>query len=151
MGLPIATLILNLADDGGVKWRFLTWTAVVIAAAGAVALISDAVVAGLGQASGLAGVIVGFCELAALVLGVAGWASRRREASACKGVIPDVAATDAHPVEAASIANTQAGKDHKYVVDARGTAGLQVGDGNIQHNDFRSLTDRRQRGSAGGG
>jgi hypothetical protein len=102
-------LILNLADDGGVKWRFLIWAAAVIAAAGAVALISDAA-AGLGQTSGLARVIVGFCELAALVLGVAGWASRRREVSVCRRVILDVAATDARPVEAASTAGTKAGE-----------------------------------------
>jgi hypothetical protein len=54
----------------------------------------------------------------------------------------DVAATDAYPVEAASTASTastagtKAGKDRKYVVDARGAAGLQVGGGNVQHDAF---------------
>lgn len=67
------------------KWRVLIWVAVgagVVAAAG---LAVDVAVAGMDRASGLAGVLVGFCELGALVLGVAAWAAERRAVGGQEG------------------------------------------------------------------
>jgi len=105
-------------------------------------------VAGLGQASGLAGVIAGFCELTAFLLGVAGWVGKRRAASASED-IPDAAATRTPPVKVSSTSNTETEKSAKYVVDARGARVLQIGDRNAQYNDFpRGAPDRWQSGSA---
>jgi hypothetical protein len=120
-------------DDAEVRWSVLTWLAVAIALAAAACLAVDIAVAGPGQAAGLAGVIAGFCELAALVLGVAAWAARRQ-------------ATDNHSGRSASRVAEKDGETaptaregaDKYVVDSRQARGIQVGDGNTQHNDFRS-------------
>lgn len=130
----------------GVKWRLLIWAAAVIAVVGAVGLSLDAAVAGLKQASGVAAVIAGFCELAAFLLGVAGWAGKRRGVST-GGDIPDAAAARTLPDDVGPKASTETGKRAKYVVDARDVGVLQVGDRNIQRNDFRRASpDRQQSG-----
>jgi type VI protein secretion system component VasK len=114
------------------RWRVLVWGAVVIAAAAAAGLALDVTVVGTGKAAALAGVIAGFCELAALVLGVFAWAGQRRAAAASreeKETSPVAAARD----DSGGADATQAGVDTKYVVDARRAAGVQVGEGNTQH------------------
>jgi RIP homotypic interaction motif len=142
-------------DDGTVKWRVLTWVAVVVAVAAAADLVADLAVGGPGKASALAGVIAGFCELGALVLGVSAWAGQRRSASEQASEQREPA-TPHEPERAAperdgagAAPESAPGPDSasgKYVVDARLAQGVQIGDGNTQRNDFRrhdSGTDER--------
>lgn len=122
-------------DNGHMRWRVVTWTAVAIAAAAAIGLGVVAGLRGLDKAAGLAGVIVGFCELGALVLGVAAWSAERRGAGrepdprssrVCdEGQAPP--APPGPPVPAAPRAG-------KYVISAETIEKSQVGDGNIQYN-----------------
>jgi hypothetical protein len=124
------------------KWRLLLWSAALLAIAGAAGIVADAAVAGVGKASGLAGVIAGLCELAGLVLGVAGLTGRRR------AVLPDGDSRDGSPAGPAAAdpsRGTGGGTGGRpiYVVDARESSALQVGDGNLQHNDFRRTGRRR--------
>jgi hypothetical protein len=121
---------------GSVKWRLLAWVAVVMAAGAGIGLGVDVAVAGLDKASGLAGVIVGFCELTAFALGVAAWAGRRRVASIATEE-PDAVPMDTSVTEVSRLAAGTVEKRGKYVVDAPNSKGLQIGDGNIQRNDFR--------------
>jgi hypothetical protein len=117
--------------------RVLLWVAVLVASGAAAGLAIDVVIAGTSEAAGLAGVIAGFCELAALVLGVAAWAGERRAADArAVEAVKDVSSAVAAGGRSASPADGQR-RDGKYVVDARGAEGLQVGDGNTQHVVFR--------------
>lgn len=100
------------------------------------ALGADAGVAGMDKASGLAGVIVGFCELAALIMGVTAWASRRRTA----GVDEDFD-DSGKPPKTANAMEASKGRGHaggpKYVVDLRGSQAASVGDGGIHYVDLR--------------
>jgi hypothetical protein len=122
---------------GVMNWRLVTVLAVVIAAAAGAGLGVDVVVAGTARASGLAGVIVGFCELVALVLGVASWAAHRREARERHASGLPEASEVPVPVAPESAADARPGNaSPKYVVDARGAHGVQVGDHGIQHNEF---------------
>ncbi len=124
-------------------WRVLTWLAIVIAAVAAVSLGVDAVVAGLGKAAGLAGVIAGFCELGALALAVTGWAGHRREAAERPAPEPARGPERTEPAQQAGQAGTPpGGGSGKYGVDARQAEGVQIGDGNTQHNDFRRNSGR---------
>jgi hypothetical protein len=116
-----------------VKWRILLYLAVLIAAAAAAGLGVEVAVAGPGPAAGLAGVIAGFCELGALLLGVAGWAAQhragdRRAAGARHQPDPDDSGLAA--------GNAAADAVGKYVVDARHARGVQIGDRNVQRNEF---------------
>lgn len=113
----------------GVRWRVLMWAAVVIAAVAAAGLGAMVAVAGVDKAAGLAGVIVGFCEVAALLVAVVGWAGDRRAAATDR---PGAAAAPAGTAVLPPPAGTA-----KYVVDASNAQGVQTGDGNTQHNDFR--------------
>jgi hypothetical protein len=127
------------------KWRLLLWSAALLVIAGAAGIVADAAVAGVGKASGLAGVIAGLCELAGLMLAVAGLAGRRRAA------LPGGDSRDGSPADPAAAGPSRgAGGETegrpKYVVDARESSALQVGDGNLQHNDFR----RADRSGAAG-
>ena len=121
------------------KGRLLVGLAVTIAVAGAIAIGVDAAVAGIDKAAGLAGVIVGFCELAALALGVAGFMADRREGRS-KGERPgvgEVAAAATSPSAPASGAPADGpAVQGKYVVDVRDASGVQIGDHNVQHNEF---------------
>jgi hypothetical protein len=123
-------------DDGKVKWRVITWLAVAIAVAAAIGLGADTAIDGTASAAGLAGVIAGFCELGALTLGVAGWAGQRREPGERPApggsLAPERGAEKSEEASA-----TQTDTPGKYVVDARQAQGVQIGDGNVQHNDFR--------------
>jgi hypothetical protein len=123
------------------RWRAVTWAAVAIGVAAALALAVDAVVGGIDEAAGLAGVIVGFCEIGALLLGLAGWAAERRRAG------PDSTATD-HDVAAAdppaagegrpapaSPAPPPTADGPKFSITADRIEKSQFGDGNIQIND----------------
>jgi hypothetical protein len=123
-----------------VNWHVLTRLAVAIAAAAAIGLGIDVAVAGTTQAAGLAGVIVGFCELGALVLGVGSWAARRQEAGDQR---------DSHPPEVPERAGQEAdgivppvSPSAKYIVDTRQAQAVQIGDHSTQHNDFRSELGR---------
>jgi hypothetical protein len=111
---------------------------VVLGLAGAVGLGADAVVAGVDRASGLAGVVAGFCELAAFVLGVTGWVARRRTAlSSADGRGDDAAGSGSDEVGPG--AGAEAAARAKYAVDVREARGLQIGDHNIQQNEFRGV------------
>jgi hypothetical protein len=116
--------------------RLLAGVAVVIGIMGAAGLGVDVAVVGVGRASGLAGVMAGFCELAALVLGVAGWACKRRAAVA-GATGPGAATAGGKAPEVIQGGTGEIGGDAKYAVDARDVRGLQVGENNIQRNDFR--------------
>jgi hypothetical protein len=112
----------------------------VAAVAAAADLVADLAVGGPGKASALAGVIAGFCELGALVLGVSAWAAQRRAASGQAGDQRE----PADPPGPQRSAPGQNGADAvpqsapgKYVVDARQAQAIQIGDGNTQRNDFR--------------
>jgi hypothetical protein len=130
-----------LVDNAHVKWRLLVWTAAVIATGGAVGLGADIVLAGVNKSAGFAGVIAGFCELAAFALGVAGWAGGRRAALA-GGNTRDTCAVSA-PAEPSHAASRATEGDAKYTVDARGAQGVQIGDNSFQHNDFRRASPGR--------
>jgi hypothetical protein len=128
------------------KWRILLGLAALIAATAAVGLGVEVAVAGPGQAAGLAGVIAGFCELGAVLLGVAGWAAQhraggdRRAAGAPGGPDPDESGLAA--------GNAAVGAAGKYVVDARHARGVQVGDRNIQRNEFGGSVTAGEVGGA---
>lgn len=109
----------------------MTWSAVVLGATAVVGLGADVLIAGPDVAVGTAGVIVGFCEVGALVLGVVGWARDHQEA----GHRPNHEDTRVAREEADRPVPPEI--PGKYVVDARHARGVQVGDGNTQHNDFR--------------
>jgi hypothetical protein len=123
---------------GPVRWRILWWAAAALAAAGGAGLLAEVATAGLGRAAGLAGVIGGFCELGALVLGVAGLARDRRSA---RGSAADAAAAPAPGPEPSSPGSQ--GAAVKYVVDSRGAAGVLIGDGGIQVNESGGWPGRR--------
>lgn len=108
----------------------------IIAAVAAVGLGIDVAVAGTTQAAGLAGVIVGFCELGALVLGVVSRAAQRHEAKEQQASsLPDAPGTAPQEPER----NAQPGNaSGKYVVDARQAQGVQIGDHGIQRVEFRT-------------
>jgi hypothetical protein len=135
-----------------VKWRVLVWVAVLIATAAAVVLGVVAVEEGLTAASGLAGVIVAFCELAAVVLAVIGWVGKRRPVSDTRKdetrtrSVPSAGPDDAHK----HLADGRGGG--KYVVNLGDNAqGTVIGDGNILHNDLRySNRDHEYRSEESG-
>lgn len=121
-----------------VKWRVLVWAAVLIAAAAAVVLGVVAVEEGLTAASGLAGVIAGFCELTAVALAVIGWVGKRRSVTDTrKEETRATSAPSAGPHDANQhLADGRGGG--KYVVNLGDNAqGTVIGDGNILHNDLR--------------
>ncbi len=122
------------------KGRVLIGLAVTIAVAGAIAIGVDVAVAGIDKAAGLAGVVVGLCELAALVLGVAGFMADRRGESrgeTDRQVSGDAAAVAAAPRAPASVSQADGPAVHgKYVVDVRDASGVQIGDNNVQRNEF---------------
>jgi hypothetical protein len=117
-----------------VRWRVLSWTALAIGAVAAVGLGVDIAVAGPDKASVLAGIVVGFCELVGAVLAMITWSGERRSADAS---VRDVSAP-------ASDSGGTKPATGKYVVDARGAAGVQVGDGNVQHVDARPVPAPRR-------
>jgi hypothetical protein len=142
-----------------VNWRAVTWLAVAVMVAAAVGLALDAGLAGVTQASGLAGVIVGFCELGALLLAVVSWTAERRRASAepdpapAAAVTPEPAAATpepAPPQTAPPQTATPEAAPAKYVVDLRDAHGVQVGDHNIQHNVYGRDVFRRGPGQPDG-
>jgi hypothetical protein len=102
-----------------------------VAAVAAVGLGVAVAVAGVDKAAGLAGVIVGFCELGALMLGVVGWVGQQRAAAGTPG--PEVAAVSGSAAEP----KPPTAQPATYVVDARQAQGVQTGEGNTQHNDYR--------------
>jgi hypothetical protein len=115
-----------------VRWRLLVWLAVAFALAAAAALGADVVVVGPDKAAALAGVIAGFCELGALVLGVVGWMGERRVAGdrSGSGVAYVGGKGREGPVADARVS------EGMYVVDSRHARGVQVGDHNFQRNAF---------------
>lgn len=121
---------------GGVKWRLLAVAAAVIGLVGAAGLGVDVAVAGVDRASASAGVIAGFCELTAFVLGMTGWVAKRR--TALTGAdSPGATAAGGRAADVNHEASGETEGSAKYEVDARDTRGLQIGDHNIQRNDFR--------------
>lgn len=121
------------------RWRLLLWVAVVTATAVAAGLAVDVAVAGTGPAAALAGIIAGFCELAALLLGITAWVGGRQASAKiqqAKGT-PSAGGSNSSPKPA--VANKR-GQDGKYVVDARGATGLQIGESNTQHIVLRRPT-----------
>lgn len=101
----------------------------------AVGLAVDVAAAGMEQATGLAGVIVGFCEIGVLVLGVAAWAAERRSSPL---VSARAAATSApEKGEEGSGADAARGSpvgNGKYVIITEKIDRSQIGDGNSQYN-----------------
>src|SRR2546421_6826117 len=114
------------------RWRLLRWVAVVIAAAAAAGSAVDVAVPGTDQAAALAGVIVGFCELAALLLGVTAWVGER-QASAMAKQAKGMSYAGSTSSSLKTPAADKRSPDGKYVVDARGAIGLQVGENNTQY------------------
>lgn len=86
-----------------------------------------------GSGVGLAGIIVGFCEPGALVLGAASWAGERRAGDARR----EPGGPGAPKKSRAGMVSGAGGSVRRYVVDARRALGVQAGDGNIQRNEFR--------------
>lgn len=104
--------------------------------AAAVGLGVDIVVAGISRAAALAGVIVGFCEIGALLLALAAWVAERRERPA-RGLPP------AHgPTGQEDAAAGPAVTSPKFVVDAGQAGVVQIGDHGIQHVHARSEPGR---------
>jgi len=126
-----------------VRWRAVVWVAVALGVAAATSLVVDVALNGTGKASGLAGIIVAFCELGALVLGVTAWAAERRTAAGKSSPGRPGRARDPDLEEPRHARPAGSGK---YVVDARGVKGLQVGDGNIQRNIFHQPLRDQQSG-----
>jgi hypothetical protein len=139
--------MLVMADNSDVRWRLLVVAAGVIGFVGAAVLGADAVVAGVGTAAGLAGVMAGFCELAAFVLGVTGWAARCKTALNAAGNPGEATASDSAD-EVARATRQDPGERARYGVDARNACGLQIGDHNFQRNDFRHATSGLDVGEA---
>jgi hypothetical protein len=121
------------------RWRFLIWLAALIAVAAAAGLVADVAVAGIGAAATLAGVIAGFCELVAVVLGVSAWTAERRSSGTGRRAENAGSGASARSASETLVPATH-GDDGKYVVDARGADGLQIGDGNTQHIIFGRAT-----------
>lgn len=120
----------------GVKRRILLRTAAIIAVAASAGLVVDATVAGLNQAAAVAGVVAAICGFAALLLGVAGWAGERQRAEAGNEV--SAANQPGDSVQATGDTRISAERPAaKFIVDVHSADGVQVGDGNTQHNDFR--------------
>ena len=90
------------------------WFAAVLAAAAAIALAVDIAVEGVDNAAGMAGVLVGFCELGALVLAVAGWASEHRE-SASPEPDADASAVETRDRNGLADRRTRAGRSESPV------------------------------------
>jgi len=134
----------RIGYDFDVRWRVLVWAAVLIAAAAAVALVVVAATAGLTAASGLAGVIVGLCELVAVALAVIGWAGRRRPSAAAGEEGTSTSAPSAgQPDPGQGLA---AGRSSgKYTVSLGDNAqGVMIGDGNVQNIARYSRSDRAE-------
>jgi hypothetical protein len=131
------------SDDYGMRSRVLVWVALMIAAAAAAGLAVDVAIAGTSNATGLAGVIAGFCELAAVVLGIAAWAGERRVAEEGRQA-ENASSTATADGESTTRAEVPHGEDRKYVVDARGAEGVQVGNSNTQYVISRSASPGRQ-------
>ena len=131
------------------KWRVLVRAAVLIAAAAAVMLGVVAVTTGLTAASGLAGVIVGFCELVVVALAVIGWAGERRSATAAGKEGTSTSAPSAgRPAPGQGPASGHSGG--KYAVTVGGNAqGIMIGDGNVQNVDLRHSHRDRAHPEAG--
>lgn len=123
------------------KWRVLIWCAGAVAALAAVALVIDVAVAGWDQAAGVAGVVVAFCELAAFALGVAAWAGESRRTAATSATTDPAVDTPGSTVPTTGVPVSAAPEGAgKYTVDARDARAVQIGDGNVQHNDVRPPT-----------
>ena len=108
-----------------------------IGAVTVVGLGVDIVVAGPDEAAVLAGIVVGFCEVVGAVLAVSGWAGERRSAEPAETAEPAIrqnSVPESQPIAAGGDDDSGGGK---YIVDARGATGVQVGDGNTQHIDAR--------------
>lgn len=129
------------------RWRVLLWAALAIGATAAVVLGVDIVVAGRGAASGLAGIIAAFCELVAVVLLVTSWVGERRSAATRRairdGSVPEPGASA--PVDEPVIGGATSPGGAKYVVDARGATGVQIGDGGVMHVDARRTPPQRRQ------
>jgi uncharacterized protein (TIGR02588 family) len=75
-----------MVDDVSMRGRALVWITVGVAACGVAGLGAYLAVAGLTEASAVAGVIVAFVELAALVVGIYGVTRERRSAGGSQAV-----------------------------------------------------------------
>ncbi|MCZ4120282.1 hypothetical protein [Streptomyces sp. H39-S7] len=118
------------------RWRLLIWVAVGIGAAAAAGLGVDVAVAGLDRASGLAGVMVGFCELGALALGVAAWAAERRAAAgqADLGAITEGTDSAGGGEHLGGRREVPEAGEGSYVINADKIDRSQFGHGNTQRN-----------------
>jgi len=123
---------LHTERDCCMRWRLLRWVAVIFATAAAAGLAVEIAVAGTEQAAALAGVIVGFCELAALLLGVTAWVGERQTSAKAQQAKGTPSAGNISSGSKTPVADKR-GQDGKYVVDARGATGLQVGENNTQN------------------
>jgi hypothetical protein len=114
------------------RWRLLRWVAVIIATAAVAGLAIDVALAGTDKAAALAGVIAGFCELAALLLGVTAWVGERQASARAQQAKGTPSAGRTSSGLKTPVADKR-GQDGKYVVDARGATGVQVGENNTQN------------------
>lgn len=130
------------------KWRVLVWAAGLIAAVTAVILGVVAVTAGLAAASGLAGVIAGFCELVAVALAVIGWSGRHRPTT---GAAKEWTSTSAPSAErpALGLGSASSHSGSKYEVTVGDNAqDFMIGDNNVLNIDHRhSHGGRAYRGT----
>jgi hypothetical protein len=124
----------------------MLWLAAGIAVGAGAGLCAEIAVEGVSQAAGLAGVIAGFCELGALVMGVAGLAGEHRitRGDAERTAVAPALETAGKVVEAG--AENQAGK---YTVDLRQARMVQVGDHSFQLNHLYSQAFSRGQDGAG--
>lgn len=137
-GSPAGSKAFYTERDYSMRWRLLRWIAMIIATAAATGLAVDVAVAGTGQAAALAGVIVGFCELTALLLGITAWVGKRQASAKAQQVKGAVSTGNTASGSETSVAKRT--QDGKYEVDARWATGLQVGENNTQHIVLRSPT-----------
>jgi hypothetical protein len=128
--------VLGIGYGSGVKWRVLVWAAVLIAAGAAITLGVIAVTSGLTASSGLAGFIVGFCELLAVTLAVIGWAGQHRpSADEEKEKTSASVSSSGQPDAGQGLAPGRSGV--KYAVTLGNSArGVMIGDSNVQNIDF---------------
>lgn len=127
----------------------LVWAAVLIAAAAAAMLGVVAVTAGLAAASGLAGLVVGFCELVAVTLAILGWVGERRSATEAAKEEPSISLPSAgRPAPSRDPASGHS--SGKYAVTlGDSNQGTMIGDGNVQNIDLRYSHRNREHPGAG--
>ncbi|MFE2192186.1 hypothetical protein ACFXAQ_15320 [Streptomyces olivaceus] len=116
------------------RWRVLFWSAVALGVAAATALGWVALDRGAQAASGLAGLLVAFCEIGAVLLAVTAWSAERRRAEDGAVRRPPDGTGEPAAGPRAGRGGRPAAPSGGFVVNSERIEKSQIGDGNTQHN-----------------